>query len=748
MELINAEDRHYIENKFHNTEEEFDPYNRRAYHGYEYDPDTGLSTEEIIAGLKKLEPVLDTFPHPVAKAKAVAYVAEHVRIDVNEHDYFVGIYTWNREIGEITVEKWKRDVFQNRIPDTSRMMEDFNESGAVTIWPDFDHVIPDWESLMQLGFPGIRERAAKYRKQREESGMLTQKQEAFFEGIDICYGAILKLVHRFYEYACKQDGEKAAMVASCMHSLEVGPPQNFYEALQLIYLYFMISESIDYYQVRSLGNGLDRTLYPFYVCDLEKGTFTKDEIKRFLAYFMMQWSAIGNYWGQPFYLGGTTVDGKTRINPLSRDILDVYGELGIYNPKIHIKLSHSLPQDFLHRCCRQVRDGKGNLVFCCEPGMIRAIMKYGATWEEAVDFDIRGCYETGVRANEVSQMTGYINGLKAVLYVLTDGFDAENNKQMGLHTGDLEKMGSFEDFYEAFLKQFGFLIDAAVAMADSYEQYMEFMNPSSLYSGTIVHSLECARDGYQDGVRFNNSAILVNGFATMIDALMAVRELVYQKEELSLKELRDVLSDNWEGHELLRAKAQNCRHKYGNHDELADAYSAAVAGFFTSKVNNTPNTRGGVYKAQLHSAMTFVWQGEKTGASPDGRKHGEEVSKNGSPTAGMDRNGVTALLHSALKLNLSDFMESACVDLMLHPSAVEGEDGLKAMEGLLMTYLDNGGMSLQINVFDVDTLRDAQKYPEKYRTLQVRVCGWNVLWNNLSRKEQNAYILRAQNFRD
>ena len=173
-----------------------------------------------------------------------------------------------------------------------------------------------------------------------------------------------------------------------------------------------------------------------------------------------------------------------------------------------------------------------------------------------------------------------------------------------------------------------------------------------------------------------------------------------------------------------------------------------MAGFFTSKVNNTPNTRGGVYKAQLHSAMTFVWQGEKTGASPDGRKHGEEVSKNGSPTAGMDRNGVTALLHSALKLNLSDFMESACVDLMLHPSAVEGEDGLKAMEGLLMTYLDNGGMSLQINVFDVDTLRDAQKYPEKYRTLQVRVCGWNVLWNNLSRKEQNAYILRAQNFRD
>ena len=159
MSLIKKEDRLYIENKYHNTQEPFDPYQRRAYNGYEYDPSTGLTTQEIKEGLKRLEPELEKLPHPVAKAKAIAYVIDNDRIDVNEHDYFGGLYTWNREIGMVTVDKWNREVFQEKIPETDRLMKDFNASGAIMIWPDYDHVIPDWESLMKLGFPGILNRA-------------------------------------------------------------------------------------------------------------------------------------------------------------------------------------------------------------------------------------------------------------------------------------------------------------------------------------------------------------------------------------------------------------------------------------------------------------------------------------------------------------------------------------------------------------------------------------------------------------
>ena len=165
------------------------------------------------------------------------------------------------------------------------------------------------------------------------------------------------------------------------------------------------------------------------------------------------------------------------------------------------------------------------------------------------------------------------------------------------------------------------------------------------------------------------------------------------------------------------------------------------------KVNNRPNARGGVYKAIMHSARMFVEEGKKTGATPDGRFAGAECSKNASPSVGMDRNGVTALIESAANLRPYTYPESFCLDIMLHPSAVSGDEGLSVMKALLSTYMQGGGMSIQFNVFNSDTLRDAQKHPENYKNLQVRVCGWNVLWNNMSTDEQNAYIRRSENIK-
>ena len=163
----------------------------------------------------------------------------------------------------------------------------------------------------------------------------------------------------------------------------------------------------------------------------------------------MQWSAIGNYWGQPFYMGGTNTDGSTKYNELSYDILDVYDELGIYNPKIQIKVNKNTPNKLLFKVFDMIRRGHSSFVFCCEPGMMKAAMTYGATYDETLNMDIRGCYETGVRANEVSTAAGYINSLKAVEYVLSNGFDKTISKQFGLKTGELVTFTSFDKFYNA-----------------------------------------------------------------------------------------------------------------------------------------------------------------------------------------------------------------------------------------------------------------------------------------------------------
>lgn len=750
------EDRKYLDAKYHKLDGTFEEnyvrsahldahtkYGRLDFHGYEYDEKTGLSDEEIKLGLEKLSKELEGVSHPVAKAKAIEYVLENTRIDVNPQDYFIGIYSWSRLCSATTTIKWEKEVFEEKIPEINKEMRELHESGAVLIWPDFDHTVPDWNAIMDLGFPGLLERAKQYRKKFEEEGKLDAEKQAYFDGIEIEYTAIVRFIDRLYQYACEQTHDKAEKIAKCLKSLKEGAPQNFYEALQVIYLYFMISESVDCYQVRSLGNGLDNTLYSFYQRDLEKQTYTREEIKEYIGYFLMQFSAIGNYWGQPFYLGGTDLQGNTKYNELSHDIIDVYRELGIYNPKVQIKVNYNTPPEILNKVLDMVRNGQSSFVFCCEPAIIKAAMSYGATYKEALEVDLRGCYEIGVKANEISTTTGYVNAAKCVLYVLYNGYDKTANKQIGAYTGELDSFEYFEDFYFAAIKQWEHLIERSIKCSNVYEKYMGYVNPSSLFSATVTHSLERGLDGCQNGMKFNNSSILNCGFATMVDSMMAVKEFVYDKKMISLKELKDALDADWVGYEALRKKILKSNHKYGNGDAETDRYAAALSTWFATKICNRKNGRGGIYKLDFH-APRYIWQGQKTQATPNGRKNGDEISKNMSPTMGMDRNGVTALIQSAVQLNPSLYQEAATLDIMLHPTAVNGEEGLDVMRALIITFMQQGGMDIQMNVFDTEKLRAAQKDPDKYQGLQVRVCGWNVLWNNLSKEAQDAYILRAE----
>ena len=172
-------DRKFIENKYHKTDEPFNPYVRMAYHGYDYDKSTGLEDEEIRNVLAKLYEKIKALPHHAAKAYAVKYVLENTKIDINEHDFFVGLWSVNRLANCVTSDKWYEDVFNNILPETKEKMHDMNESGAIAIWPDFDHVVPDWDSVLGLGFPGLKKRAEKYRELHRKNGTLHRKRNHF-----------------------------------------------------------------------------------------------------------------------------------------------------------------------------------------------------------------------------------------------------------------------------------------------------------------------------------------------------------------------------------------------------------------------------------------------------------------------------------------------------------------------------------------------------------------------------------------
>ncbi len=743
MDIIPDEDLSYLKTKYHDPSDPgFNPFRRYLFHGGNYDFSTGLDDETMGKALREHFETLDGKPHPVVKAELFAFALDHAVIDVDPHDWFVGFYNWGRPLSFLT-EHWKAEAFRG-FEEEQEFMKDCRKAGAAALWPDFDHVIPDWNSLLKLGFPGLLMRSETFRNELSAKRTLTDSETALFDGISIALSAVIRLIRRYGSYAGSHPSEKGETVRESLARLENGAPETFFDALQCIYLYFMLTEHVDSYQTRSIGNGLDTTLLRFYESDLETGRFTKDELASFLGYFLMQFSAIGNYWGHPLYLGGTKASGETKINALSYEILRVYSELRLYNPKIQILYDEHTPKAFAETVLKQIRKGFNSYVFCMVPGFRKAMSAY-ASPEDAAEFEVSGCYESRVYANEVSAVVSYVNAVKPVLLVLSNGFDETLGKQFGPETGAFSTLKTFDDFLNAYFTQWDFVIEKSIRIGNEiFDPALGFVNPSLMYTATVESALKLGADGYAGGVKYNNSSILNCGFASAVDSLMAVKKLVYDEKVVTLEELKDALDRNFEGDEILRLEARNLKQKYGNSDPETDALARRLSDHFVSRVQGRPNGRGGIYKALMHSARMFIEQGKALGATPDGRRAGEELSKNASPAPGMDKNGATSLLHSALHLEPSRYAESFCLDVFLHPSVTEGEAGLAALKGILDVYEKQGGMAIQFNIVSPDVLRDAIAHPEKYSELQVRVCGWNVYWKDLSREEQEAYILRAE----
>ena len=698
-----------------------------------FDSKTGLGIESIKKNIMILVEKLGDLPHPVIKAKAFEYVTRNVRIDVSPHDFFVAFGCWERHDRPLSplISKWNDEVDAKYLK-TKKLIDDQNNSGASLMWKDFDHSAPDWDAVFKLGFPGLLERARRYRRQHEESGKMSDEARAYFDGIEITYSAIIEMLGRFRDHALEHAGgnERVLATADCLNTLIHGAPANTYEVLQLVYLFFMFGEHIDRFQVRSLDN-LDRTVYPYFLRDLQEKRYTKEQIREFFAYFLMQWASIDNYWGHPFYLGGTKKNGESEVNELSYLILDVFDELSICTPKIQIKTSENTPVEFINKALDMIRRGNSSLVFVNEAAIKRAMMKMGVSEEDAGNCDITGCYEFIPRGKGNSTAPGYLNMLKPLELIFS------NEK--------LSEIKNFDDFYAAYIRHLDKIIDTIITCANDFEQYLSYISPAQVFSATIENSLKTARDAFQDGSVYNFSMILEAGFATAVDALTAVKEFVFEKQEVSLSEFKKILDSNWKGHEKLRLKILRGKNKYGNGIDHVDALAEKTARHLAEKINMRPNARRGHYMASMHSARTFIMLGEKTGATPDGRLAGEEMSKNISPTMGMDINGVTALIKSVCRIDSSMFPGDFPLDLMMHPATVKGDEGLAAMRTLLKVYMKKHGIAVHFNIFDAEVLLDAQKNPDKYQGLQVRVCGWNVRFNDIARKEQDAYIKRAQN---
>lgn len=736
MEYIKRRDLEYILNKYHDTEKPFNPLNRFVRNDNIFSPDTGISGDEIKKEVLRQAEENTSDPLPIRKARALEYVLKNTRVSCDSRDIFPAVNAIDRPLGEL-ISAQKRDVFLNTVPEVEKKRASLERLGAVTVWPDFDHSVPNWERVFSLGFEGLlRESEAK-----RHSRTLTEEEDSFFEGIKITYEAILNLIDRLALLADRTDG--SARMALALKSIRHAPPKSFYEALLTSYLYFIISEHIEGLQVRSLGN-FDKLFYPYYKSDLGHGV-SEEQIREDLAYYLLQFAAIGNYWNQPVYLGGEYKDGKSVINELSYLFLDVYDKMSIYSPKIQIKVSKSTPRELILSALDMIRRGHSSIVFVSDRTVREALMRIGCTEDEAREADIKGCYEYSPKESFGTGMN-YFNLLKPLEYALHGGCDGVTGEFSGESSPPLEYYTDFDLLYNEYKRQLGRLIDVTVEVVNGFENYLVRINQQSMLSATFESSIAKARDAIHGGSRSNGSLILYGFLADISDSLAMIKKYVYERRELTLTELVGMLDKNFEGSELFRKRLLSDRDKYGNNRPLPDEIAVDIAEFATARVVGRSNAseRSGRWNCGFHVARMSYTQGKKTAASANGRRLGEELSKNISASMGQNREGATAAILSATKIDATSFASDACLDLGLLPSAVKGEDGLLAMYGLLATFIKRGGHAMHINVFDAETLRDAQAYPEKYQDLQIRVCGWNVLWNNINKEEQDGFIRQAE----
>lgn len=592
------------------------------------------------------------------------------------------------------------------------------------------------------------------------------KKREELEAMEICADALILYAKRHADKARqlakkeknrerKKELERIAEI--CSH-VPAHPPRNFWEALQY-YWFVHLGVIIEFNTWDSFNPGrLDQHLYPFYRKGFEARSLTEERARELLQAF---WIKFNNQPAPPkvgvtaeesstytdFCLintGGLRADGSDGVNELSYLIMDVVEEMRILQPSSMVQISKKTPDAFLKRALRIIKTGFGQPSVFNTDAIIQELIRQGKTIEDACNGGASGCVETGAFGKENYNLTGYFNLTKVLEITLNNGNDPRTGKGIGLKTGNPEKFHSFKELFEAFKKQLHYFIDIKVKGNNVIERlYAEYL-PAPFLSILIDDCIAKAKDYHDGGARYNTSYIMGVGLGTITDVLTSIKYNVFDKEHIGMKRLLEALKSNYKGYdEFLRQRFLNKTPKYGNDDDYADEIMKSVFEAYYEAVNGRPNTRGGQYRINLLPTTVHIYFGKVVGATADGRKAGEPLSEGVSPVQGADRHGPTAVIKSVAKM---DHVRTGgtLLNQKFTPHILADEDGIEKLSSLIRSYFKLDGHHIQFNVVSAETLRDAQKYPEKYRNLIVRVAGYSDYFVDLGEELQNEIIRRTE----
>ncbi len=612
------------------------------------------------------------------------------------------------------------------------------------------HVAVNYPYIMRRGFRWFLEESRKRVDDEEDV-----ERRTFYLAASIVSEAIINYGRRYSELAEKLAEEEEdesrrqelLRIAEICKRIPAEKPETFWEAVQFVWLVQSALHQENYEQAISMGR-IDQYLFPYYYRDLKEGRIDRQKAFEILANLWVKTNEIvppfdslleqffsGQTTNQALTIGGCDIYGRDATNDLTYMMLDVTDRLRLRQPNVHVRVSRRTPDEFISRLAEVIASGCNALAVFHDDVAVEALKSAGVSDADAWNYATVGCVEIAPFGNSfTSSDAALINVAKALEYALNQGKDLQFGYEFGVKTSKPETL---EGLIENFKKQLSHIIDLVVKGCNVLGYANAEVKPTPLLSLCIEDCFKSGVDVTRGGARYNFTGIQAVGVADVGDSFAAVERAL--KAGYTMEEIVEACRRNFVDYEELHRILLDSP-KYGN-DEDADSYTKMVLEIYCDTVNKRRNFRGGYFTAGCYPMTTNVGFGFLTSALPSGRRSGEALNPGVSPSTGRDREGVTAVIKSASKIDYSKLPNGASLTINLSGDVL-GDKGAEVIKALIRSFMDLGCMHIQFNILREDVLRRAQEEPEKYRWLLVRVAGWSAYFVELSKPVQDEIIRR------
>jgi formate C-acetyltransferase len=637
------------------------------------------------------------------------------------------------------------------------------------------HFVANFETALRRGFGAIRAEAEE--KMRELEGRMVgtgAERYNFYRAVTIVSDGMITLARRYAAECARQaaaetdPARKAELLemADSLGWIMANPCRSFHDAIQCMFLY-QVGLCLDAQQHGISFGRVDQYLGPFYEADLAEGRITAEKAQELLDLFYLKVAEMNKIWpyfatlsgpgytsGQLMTLGGVTRDGRDATNPVTYMMLQSAGRLLLHDPPQSLRIHKGTPAELWDAAIETTRIAGGVPTFENDDVIIPALMARGLPLESARNYCLIGCVEPQGCGDEWACPGGngtesFFNLLNAFLLAINDGHnpmpgpDGRRGGRVGLPTGYLYEMETFDEVLDAVKRQIEYFVGWHVSLVNTWEMVASEQMQLPLLSATVDGCMESGRDVMKGGARHNSTGNAAIAIGNIADSLAVVKRLVYDERSVTARELYDAIMADWEGHEELHQRILGEGPHYGNDDPDTDRFARWATDVYGDAVNAATGPRGR-WAAGLFPVTAHVLFGMSTAASPDGRKAGTPLSDGISPVQQMDRSGPTATLRSVSVIDQKKFSNGTLLNMRFHPTALASESGKGKLIALIRTYFALGGMEMQFNIVGADTLRRAQEAPEDYRDLVVRIAGFSAYFVEIYRASQDDIIRRTE----